>query len=137
MESKNQSLITSLKNPFLLKEGTKTAHGSLSEKKTAKRLGGDLTPASGALGSAKGDIVFKEVLMESKATIKNSITIKLEWLAKISREATDVFKSPALSITYVNKDGEPRKFGKWVMVPESIFKDIHEICKKRSAQEEE
>lgn len=108
----------------------------MSEKKTAKRLDGKLTPASGALGSAKGDIVFKEILMESKATIKDSISIKLEWLAKISREATDVIKLPALSVTYVDKDGEPRKFGKWVMVPESMFKDIHEICKKRSDQEE-
>lgn len=137
MQLKKPSLIINSKNPFSrrVRNKNKTLHGSLSEKKVAKRLDGKPTPASGALGSAKGDIVFKEILMEAKATIKDSISIKLDWLAKISREATDASKSPALSVTYVNQDGEPRKFGKWVMVPESIFKDIHEICEKRSDQE--
>jgi hypothetical protein len=102
----------------------------LSEKKVSKRLGGKLNPGSGAVGGIKGDIKFEKILMESKATIKDSIAIKLEWLAKISREATDSSRSPALSITYVDQDGEPRKFGKWVMIPEFLFKEINEICKK-------
>ncbi len=105
----------------------KTIHGTLSEKKVSKRLEGKLNPGSGAIGGIKGDIKFKEILMESKATIKDSISIKLDWLAKISREASDSSRSPALSVTYVNADGDPRKFGKWVMIPESLFKEINEI----------
>lgn len=138
MQLKNPSLLINSKKLLSRnnKNNQRNAHGTLSEKKTAKRLGGKLTPASGAIGSAKGDIIFKEILMEAKATIKDSISIKLEWLAKISREATDTAKFPALSVTYVNQEGEPRKFGKWVMIPESMFKDVHEICKKRSDQEE-
>jgi hypothetical protein len=114
----------------------KTIHGSLSEQKVSKRLDGKLNPGSGAVGGIKGDIKFEKILMESKATIKDSISIKLEWLAKISREATDASKTPALSVTYVNDEGDPRKFGKWVMIPETLFKEINEICKKEGREEE-
>lgn len=114
----------------------KTIHGSLSEEKVAKRLDGKVTPGSGSMGGVKGDIKFEKILMESKATIKDSISIKLAWLAKISREATDASKTPALSVTYVNDEGDPRKFGKWVMIPETLFKEINEICKKEGSEEE-
>lgn len=131
MGSNNRSSILNSKNRSCL-EKVKNLHGRWSEYKTAKRLDGKLIPASGALGSLKGDIDFEKIRMEAKATIKDSISIKLEWLAKISREATDAKKTPSLAITYVDEDGNPRKFGNWVMVPESLFKEINEICKKRS-----
>lgn len=99
-------------------------HGNKSEKKLAKHLGGKQTPASGAANS-KGDINLGDIKIEAKSTIKNSLSIKLDWLCKISREAIREGQVPAVSIRYVTENAQPVKYGRWVMIPEDKFKELY------------
>ena len=101
-------------------------HGQKSERKTAKRLGGTTRPGSGAVAGAKGDILLSDYLVENKSTEHKSISLKLEWLDKISVEAREEGKVPALSIQFVDKQGNSKKRGRWVMIPESDFKEVTE-----------
>jgi len=105
---------------------SKRAHGTTSEQKTAKRLNGRLTPASGALEGAKGDFNMTSFLVECKSTIHHSIGLKLDWLLKIKGEARKKEKMPALTITYVNGAGEPLTDGRYVVLREDDFKSIIE-----------
>lgn len=98
--------------------------GKRAEDRTAKRLGARLTPASGALEGAKGDFSLGSLLCEHKSTVHDSLTVQLEWLAKITREAIAQGKSPALAIAFTTEDGRPRQFGKWVAIPEVIFQQL-------------
>jgi hypothetical protein len=114
-----------MNNPFLYR-GKNPRHGDKAEKRTAKRLGGQLTPASGALLGAKGDIQLPGVLMENKATSKGSMSLKLDWLLKITQEALEKRKTPALAIQFVTENGEPIRGGNWVMVPEYTYNELKE-----------
>jgi hypothetical protein len=111
-------------NPYL-KRASKTQHGRKAEKKAAKRLRGSLTPASGALQHAKGDIRKGQFLLDSKATVKQSFRVTTEQLAKISKEALDSGKDPALLIQFVDDSGHLH-VGAWVMIPERVFKELAE-----------
>ncbi len=101
-------------------------HGNSAERNLAKRLGGQQTPGSGALDSAKGDVKFPDVLLESKATVKDSMSVKLEWLRKIEDEAAARNRTPALAIQFVNAHGQPVRGGSWVAVPEHIYRSLTE-----------
>lgn len=63
---------------------------SVQEKRIAKKLGGIMTPNSGAGHFKKGDIQIPEagLLIECKTcmTPKNSFSIKKEWLEKNTQE---------------------------------------------------
>ena len=111
-------------NPFMKRLGKIGKVGRDSEKNTAKRLGGDLKPASGAMPSAKGDIELTEFLVESKSTVKDSIYIKRGWLKKIGQEALGVNKYPAVSITFTTEDGKPRHRGSWMLITEDSFRHL-------------
>lgn len=112
-------------NPFTdrYQRGTHK-HGQKSERKTAKRLAGDQRPGSGSLDGAKGDIVLREFLVENKSTEHRSISLKLDWLEKIAREARAEGKSPALAIQFVDKEGNPVRYGRWVLVTEDEFSEL-------------
>lgn len=101
--------------------------GYLAEKHTAQRLNGRLTPASGAMAGSKGDItVGASLLMENKSTVTQTLRLELDWLAKIYREAAAVGKHPALAVNFTTENGEPVRFGNWVMIPETLFKELLE-----------
>jgi hypothetical protein len=74
--------------------------GRLREKKYAKRIGGQLQPASGALNCPrhKGDIKTKLFLIDSKLTGKKVYLLTADTLEKITREALAINKIPALSV---------------------------------------
>jgi hypothetical protein len=110
-------------NPYL-KRMARPQHGQLAEKRAAKRLGGRQRPGSGAMDGAKGDIVKKGFLIESKATKHDSITVKLAWLEKIDKEALDAGKDPALLIQFVDAMGNPWRGSGWVLVSERTFAEI-------------
>lgn len=97
--------------------------GTLSEDKVAKRLGAKKTLNSGALDFDKGDMKTDMFLIESKATEKQSFSLKLSYLVKIAKEAYSVQKVPALTVTFVDSKGDPVKLGNWVMIPEYLFKE--------------
>jgi hypothetical protein len=91
------------------------------EKALAKRLGGSTTPASGATDSKKGDIVVGEFLLDDKSTIKDSLTVTKDMLIKISREAREAGKSPALSLSFSNMGLTAKT---WVCVPIDEFERL-------------
>lgn len=97
--------------------------GRASEKKLIKELGGRSRPGSGALVGAKGDIDFNTVLMEAKSTVKDSLSLKLDWLAKITAEARSEGKTAALAVTFTMPDGSPVRDGEWVMVPKYVWNE--------------
>ena len=91
--------------------------GRKSEDRLAKTLGGRARPASGAMPGAKGDLDLGVVLLEAKSTMRDSMIIKLDWLAKIGREARAEGKMPALSVSFVDENGRPRQDGEYVLIP--------------------
>ena len=98
--------------------------GTVAERLAAKRVGARLQPGSGSLLGAKGDMVRKTFLIESKSTQKESLGVKLAWLRKIEKEALDANKDPALMIQFTDGDGRPVKGGVWVAVPEKLFLEM-------------
>lgn len=97
--------------------------GRAAEKKFATRVGGRLTPNSGAAGS-KGDVRRGDSLIEVKSTIHSSIVLHLDWLLKIAHEAGFTGKRPALSILFTTKSGDAKPNGKWVMIPETDYLEM-------------
>lgn len=97
--------------------------GIISEQRVAKRLQAQLTPASGSLGQ-KGDMTVEDFRIECKSTVQDSMGLKLAWLEKITREAHSTGKTPALTVTFTTGDGQPRRFGSWVMVDEQTWNDV-------------
>lgn len=102
----------------------KRRHGTEAEKRCAKRLGAVLTPASGALPGAKGDMVRKDYRIESKSTIKDSLSLRLEHLCKAADEAAEQGQVPALVVQFVTPSGRTRRRGAWVAIPENLFKEL-------------
>lgn len=99
-------------------------NGRVSERKTAKRMGGVLTPASGAMSGAKGDIKKGKFLIEAKATKNDSMSVKKEWLCKIYQEALEQGKEPALSIVFTDEAGNSGRRDRWVAIPEALFLEL-------------
>ena len=98
--------------------------GRKSEVRVAKEMGGRVRPASGAMEGAKGDVDLGNVLLEAKSTVHASISIKHDWLIKISREARSEGKTPALSVSFVDPNGKDVKDGDWVLIPAYKFREI-------------
>lgn len=99
-------------------------HGNKSEKRTAKRLSAKLQPYSGNKPNARADMTLARFLIEAKSTTAGSLRLPLDWLCKIAGEARRANRSPAMSISFVTGDGRERTDGTWVMMPESIFKEL-------------
>ena len=108
-------------NP-LLNRYAKGRHGTRSERRVAKKLKAKLTPASGTKAGAKGDSVLPELLIESKATVHDSMVIKASWLRKIAEEAIQKNRYPGLTISFVTGSGAVRPQGDWLLVPIYVAK---------------
>jgi hypothetical protein len=116
-----------MSNPFIKRTTrSKTAHGNLSEKRVAKRLGYRQTPASGALDHAKGDFKSKDFLGEAKATTKESISLKLAWLRKNESHALLIGRKPVLVLSFVRPSGAGVAGGTsdYVVLPLGVFEEI-------------
>ncbi len=113
-------------NPYLQrrKKDGPGASGVKSERKTAKRIGGQQTKFSGAMPNARGDISLPEFLVEAKSTKLITMRLELTWLVKILREAMKENKEPAVTLTFTTANGDPLVGGTWVLVPESVFRKI-------------
>jgi hypothetical protein len=69
------------------------------EDRTAKDFGGKVTPASGALDSAKGDVKTPFFLIENKYTDKDFYKLELKTWKKIEKEAIkDSLRYPVLQV---------------------------------------
>jgi len=63
--------------------------------------------------------------MEMKRTIHSSLSVKAEWLEKISHEANGEGRIPALEIK-IDGVTDPLVEDTWVMVPASVFAELNE-----------
>jgi len=94
----------------------------LQESDAARILRGQKTRGSGC-GNDKADVKNFFARNEDKTTSKGSISIQMEYLCKVSREARDDGKIPMLTFGF---DNMPKDFSSdWFAVPASAF-DI--IC---------
>ncbi len=100
------------------------AKANETERRLAQDLGGHRVPASGAVDGMKGDVTTKDFLIDSKETGSKSIIISATQLNKISKEAREVGKNPALQIQLGQVQlGTSRQ---WVMIPLRVFKELTE-----------
>lgn len=118
--------MSSTGNPFFDRLTTKDkgVHGRKAEKYAAKRMNATAQPGSGALDGAKGDFSTADFLLENKATIGDSYSLKLETWAKIYHEAQAVGKNPALSIQFTHNGGGSDRIGRLVCIPEWLFLEM-------------
>lgn len=112
-------------------------HGSPAEQENriAQKLGGKRVKGSGSSIYSKGDVrdvaalsgeglEDTEFLVECKQTSKASISIKWDWLRKITREANGVLKQPMLTIEIKGGQGDPLCDRDWVMVPARVWEKL-------------
>jgi len=103
------------------------------EERVARQTGGKRQRASGATIYEKGDVDTKGAfLVECKKTQRQSISVKWEWLTKISLEAEQVQKHPALAIEIQGGRRDSRTFGcerDWVCIPMRVFRHFVEESK--------
>lgn len=123
------------RRPRIYEDGTTPPHTPQEQEKTvAKTLGGRAQPGSGSSDYAKGDVLqgvkgavfrFNRFLIECKQTIHASIRIEGKWLAKITREAQQAGREPALHFEIHGCD-DPMVEREWVAVPMSVFRRLFE-----------
>lgn len=118
-------------NPYL--DSGPSRHGTKSERRIAKNVGGRETLGSGNLEFQKGDTYFKakpsgieiNFMLESKATIHNSISLKKAWLDKVRLEARVSGMTPGLTLSFVDEDGNPRDgASEYVVIPMDVFRQL-------------
>ncbi|MBN2258381.1 MAG: hypothetical protein JW704_11285 [Anaerolineaceae bacterium] len=99
------------------------------EDRVAQRTGGKRVRGSGASQYSKGDVRDVEAagidfLLECKQTIHASLSIKWEWLKKITAEADAQQCEPALAIEIRGGEDDPRTDRDWVMVPARVWEKM-------------
>jgi hypothetical protein len=107
-------------------KGNVACHGKASEKRVVKSLGMQLTPSSGAMEGCKSDGKNAEFRVECKSTVTGTMSLKHDWLCKIAHEARETCLEPALTISFINEGGVPKKDGDWVMITKQMFRELTE-----------
>lgn len=103
------------------------------ERRVAVRTGGKRVSGSGASMYSKGDV--RDVparagdndmtfLTECKQTIHESISVKWDWLVKITKEADAVHSEPALAIEMKGGKPDPMTDRDWVLIPLRVFNKL-------------
>lgn len=85
-----------------------------------------MQPGSGAVDGAKGDFGLTEFLVENKCTEHRSLSLKADWLDKISKEARAEGKAAAVAIQFVDRSGNSQREDRWVMIREDEFSELLE-----------
>lgn len=93
------------------------------EKQIADDLGGRTTIGSGNKGM-KGDVQTKKVMAEAKSTDKKQISLKMEWLEKLVREALEAGMEPVLYIRFLAMQYAGRR--DWAVIPAERYKELLE-----------
>lgn len=113
-----------MNNRVLDRLNKKQCHGTLAERKGARRMGARATLASGALDFDKGDYEMDSLLVDSKATVHKSISLKQEWLEKIRKEAQGKQKVGAVHIQFTDDKGNVVRNGSYFVVPEAFLRGL-------------
>lgn len=119
--------------PKRLGGGTVTpshARSKIQEKKTAERLGGRVTKASGALHE-KGDVRVSGVLrVEAKTTKHKSFSVTKGMLEKIELACFGAGEIPVMEIEIDNASPTPATA---YVVPKWAFEELLEAARKTDA----
>ncbi len=114
------------------KQQDKHKKSKKQELRLANELRGERQKGSGSQAFHKGDVKTTELLVESKRTEKDSLSVKKAWLIKISREAVGYNKIPALSLEF---DTMPDMVAKdWVAIPSRTLALLIDCYKVLEAQ---
>lgn len=94
------------------------------ENRVAKKTKGTKQKASGAKLLHKGDVLSGKYLVEAKTSGKKSIRVNQSWLEKISAEAMQTNKIPALALGFPNMSIPHDR--DWVLIPMKEFVKLTE-----------
>ena len=103
------------------------------EERLAEDVGGRRQRGSGRAERHKGDVKEKSFLIEAKGTKHNSMRITAKWLAKITKEAYEIGRYPALEFELYRMD-DPLAENRWIAIPLSVFMEYisASACTRRS-----
>jgi len=123
------------------------------ENQAAKRLGGRRIAASGArpwsrydraldmkfgcggkATTARGDIRTTDLHVEHKRTEKGSISVKLEWLLKVTAGAVASNRDPMLMLEFERGVQPPVK---WIAVPLDVWERCRDAASKGEGEGED
>ena len=110
--------------PALGKDESVKAKANRTERDQAKKLGGRVHPASGALSGFKGDFSVGDFLFDSKETAGTQLMLHVKEITKICREANEAGKCPALSLKIAKMPSTVPN--EWVAVPLQQFAEMLE-----------
>lgn len=110
--------------PKLFEQEHNNKKSKKQEKRIANKLNGKRQKGSGAIRHHKGDVKTPDLLLEAKRSDKDSISLKKEWLEKISKEALVSGRVPALAIEFGTAD--ILTAARWIAVPENFFQELME-----------
>lgn len=97
----------------------------IQEKRVANELGGKVTPASGALWGAKGDVKSDLFLAECKTTEKPAYPLTLKTWTKISKEALkENFRLPVMSIDLCDGKDKMAVVDYYDIAESKLFKEL-------------
>lgn len=99
------------------------------ETRVAKKMGGKVQSGSGAVAHRRGDVTVKEMLIECKRTDRAGISLRRDWIEKITKEATSINKIPAVSLEFGIKEEDKKRVSfpiekDWMAVPMSFFEEL-------------
>ena len=103
------------------------------ENRTAKNLGGNTTPNSGAPSFCAGDVILNDFLIECKTMTseKQSMSVKKEWIIKNEEEAFSKHKRfSAVAIDFGGDDN-------YYIINEKTFKLFLNLLKEQEENESE
>lgn len=118
-----------VENPFL-RRGQKNRNdnkfGHKAESFAMKSHGAQEHVGSGGIDGLKSDGSTKKLRFESKATTKQSFSVKLSVLEKIRKEAIAMDQEPVLTVAFVYENGRTKPHGDFVMISRQLFNELIE-----------
>ena len=99
------------------------------EEKGARLIGGRRHVGSGSIEGLKSDASSSRWQLEAKQTSRKSISVSIEWLEKISREARTQDKHPILFFRFTNIPSDIAMEQDWVVIPASAFERMDSKCR--------
>lgn len=99
------------------------------ENRIAEKLGGRRVGGSGASMYSKGDVRNVKIggldfLVECKQTKHGSLSVKWDWLSKITKEAMAVECEPALSVEIKGGKECHLTDRDWIMLPARVLEEL-------------
>ena len=105
-------------------ELTNRGRSQISERETARVVGGKTTSNSGATPFEKGDVHSRRFLWEDKTTKGSNLNLPGSVVAKVCREAAMAGKTPGIVLSM---EGLPDHVdSRWVCVPAHVWEELRE-----------